>query len=135
MMIHSKTKSLELIEKLSKLRLCMNMYRLSSLSMSVRNNVTDADEQDSVFISMNFENGVSSTASVDNKDLKTKARLLTTSLQETSASLNQLSTTLNKGESREKYSSIQRNDELNKLPTWYTKVKTFHLPNDIIMST
>ena len=113
----------------------MNMYQLSSLSMSVRNNVTDADEQDSVFISMNFEKGVSSTASVDNKDLKTKARLLTTSLHETSASLNQCSTTLNKGESREKYSSIQRNDELNKLPTWYTKVKTFHLPNDIIMST
>ena len=56
---------------------------------------------DSVFISINFEKGVSSTASVDNKDLKTKARLLTTSLHETSASLNQHSTTLNK-ESQEK---------------------------------
>ena len=50
MMIHSKTRSLELIEKLSKLGLCISMHRLSSLSTSMRNTVTETDERDSLVI-------------------------------------------------------------------------------------
>ena len=135
MMIHNKTRSLELIETLSKLGLCISKHRLSNLSISMGNTLIEANERDGVVIPMNLKKGVFSTASVDNIDVDTKATLSTTSLHGTAASLNQHPTTPNEGQSREKNSLNQRNDKLKNLPTWYIEVKPFHLPNDITMPT
>ena len=85
---------------------------------------------------MNFKNGASSTASVDNLDVDTKTTLLHYGLllyagqQLLWINTQQL---LIKESQEEKNSSIQGNDKLKKLPTWYTEVKPFNLPNDITM--
>ena len=134
MTIHNKTRSLELIETLLKLGLCISKHQLSNLSTSMTNTVIE-NERNCVVLAMNLKKGVFSTASLNNIDVDTSATLLTTSLHGTAASLNQQPTTLNQAESREKNSSIQRNDKLKNLPTWYTEVKPFHLPNDITMLT
>ena len=58
MVIHNKTRSLELIEALSKLGLCISKHRLSNLSTSMGNTVIEANERHGVVIPMNLEKGV-----------------------------------------------------------------------------
>ena len=58
MVIHNKTRSLELIEALSKLGLYISKHRLSNLSTSMGNAVIEANERDGVVTPMNLEKGV-----------------------------------------------------------------------------
>ena len=58
MVIYNKTRSLELIEALSKLGLCISKHRLSNLSTSMGNTVIEGNERHGVVIPMNLEKGV-----------------------------------------------------------------------------
>ena len=78
LMIHNKTRDLSLIEKLSKLGLCISKHRLSQLSISMGNTVIEANERDDVVLPINLKLGVFSTASVDNIDVNIQSSLSTT---------------------------------------------------------
>ena len=69
-MIHNKTRDLALMEKLSKLGLCIFKHRVSQLSISMENAVIEANERDSMVLPMSLKLGVFSTASLDNIDVK-----------------------------------------------------------------
>ena len=70
LMIYNKTRDLALIEKLSKLGLCISKYRVSQLSISMGNTVIEANERDGMVLPMNLKLGVFSTTSVDNIDVE-----------------------------------------------------------------
>ena len=93
LMIHNKTRDLALIEKLSKLGLCISKHRVSQLSKSMRNTVIEASERDGMVLPMSLKSGVFSTSSVDNIDVEIQSSLSTTSLHGTAASINQHPTT------------------------------------------
>ena len=67
-MIHNKTQDLALIEKLSKLGLCISKHRVSQLSISIGNTVIKASKRDGMILPMSLKLVVFSTASVDNID-------------------------------------------------------------------
>ena len=70
MTIHNKTRSLELIETLLKLGLCISKHRLSNLSTSMTNTVIE-NERNCVVLAMNLKKGVFSMASLNNIDVDT----------------------------------------------------------------
>ena len=67
-MIYNKTQDLALIEKLSKLGLCISKHRVSQLSISIGNTVIKASKRDGMILPMSLKLVVFSTASVDNID-------------------------------------------------------------------
>ena len=134
LMIHNKTQDLALIEKLSKLGLCISKHRVSQLSISMGNTVIKANERDGMVLPMSLKLGVFSTASVDNIDVEIQSSLSTTSLHGTAASINQHPTEHNQGQPREKITLNQNVLKLRRLPDWYTEIKPFHLPNDVSIS-
>ena len=89
LIIHNKTGDLALIEKLSKLGLCIFKHRVSQLSISMRNTVIKANERDDMVLPMSLKLGVFSTASVHNIDVDIQSSLSTPSLDGTAASINQ----------------------------------------------
>ena len=89
LMIQNKTQDLALIEKLSKLGLCISQHRVSQLSISMGNTVIEAKERDGMVLPMSLKLGVFSTASVDNIDAEIQSSLSTTSLHGTAAPINQ----------------------------------------------
>ena len=133
-MIHNKTRDLALMEKLSKLGLCIFKHRVSQLSISMENAVIEANERDGMVLPMSLKLGVFSTASVDNIDVEIQSSLSTSSLHGTAASINQHPTEHNQGEPREKIMLKQNVLKLRRLPDWYTEIKLFHLPNDVSIS-
>ena len=62
LMIHNKTRDLALIEKLSKLGLCISKHRVSQLSISMGNTVIEVSERDDMVLPMSLKLGVFSTA-------------------------------------------------------------------------
>ena len=70
LMIHNKTRDLALIEKLSRLGLCV-----SQPSISMGNTVIEASERAGMVLLMSLKLGVFSTASVDNIDVEIKSSL------------------------------------------------------------
>ena len=132
MMIHSETRSLDMVETISKLGLCISKHRLSNLSIAMGNKVVEMNENDGVVIPTILKMGIFSTASIDNIDIDTTAALCTTSLHGTAASINQHPTGINQGTPRE-VPAIQKkkSESLKDLPTWYTEVSPFHLTNEI----
>ena len=99
LMIHNKTQDLSLIEKLSKLGLCISKHRLSQFSVSMDNTVIEVNERNGVVLPMNLKLGVFSTASVDNIDVDIQSSLSTTSLHGIAVSINQPPTSNNEGQS------------------------------------
>ena len=97
LMIYNKTHDLSLIEKLSKLGLCI----LSQLSICMHNTVIEAKERDGVILPMSFKLGVFSTGSEENIDVDIQSSMSTTSLHGTVVSINQHPTRNNEGQSRE----------------------------------
>ena len=74
-MIHNKTRDLALIEKLSKLGLCIFKHRVSQLSISMENAVIEANKKDGMVLPMSLKLGIFSTASVDNIDVEIQSSL------------------------------------------------------------
>ena len=134
LMIHNKTRDLALIEKLSKLGLCISKHRVSQLSISMGNTLIEASERDGMVLPVSLKLGVFSTASVDNIDVEIQSSLSITSLHGTAASINQHPTAHNQGQPREKIMLNQNVLKLRRLPAWYTEIKPFHLPNDVSIS-
>ena len=88
MMIHNKTRSRDLIEKLSLLGLCISKYRLSNISVSLGNALLSTNEKEGVMVPMSLKLGLFTTASLDNIDVQIKSSLSITCLHGTAASLN-----------------------------------------------
>ena len=118
LMIYNKTRDLALIEKLSKLGLCISKYRVSQLSISMGNTVIEANERDDMVLPMSLKLGVFSTTSVDNIDFEMQSSLSTSSLHGTAASINQHSTEHNQGQPRKKIMLNQNVLKLRRLPNW-----------------
>ena len=74
-MIHNKTRDLALIEKLSKLGLCIFKHCVSQLSISMENAVIEANKKDGMVLPMSLKLGIFSTASVDNIDVEIQSSL------------------------------------------------------------
>ena len=134
LMIHNKTRDLVLIEKLSKLGLCVSKHRVSQPSISMGNTVIEAIERDGIVPPLSLQLGVFSTASVGNIDVEIQSSLSATSLHRTAASINQHPTEHNQGQPREKVMLNQNVLKLRRLPDCYTEIKPFHLPNDVSIS-
>ena len=132
MMIHSETRSLDMVETVSKLGLCISKHRLADLSIAMGNNVIDLNNTEGVVIPIVLKKGIFSTASIDNIDIDTTAALCTTSLHGTAASINQHPTEINQGTQREVPVILKKSESLKELPIWYTEVSPFHLPNEMI---
>ena len=118
LMIYNKTRDLALIEKLSKLGLCISKYRVSQLSISMGNTVIEANERDGMVLPMSLKLGVFSITSADNIDVEMQSSLSTSSLHGTAASINQHSTEHNQGQPREKIMLNQNVLKLRRLPDW-----------------
>ena len=58
LMIHNKTRDLALIEKLSKLGLCISKQRVSQLSISMGNTVIKANKRDGMVLPMTLKLGL-----------------------------------------------------------------------------
>ena len=134
LMIHNKTQDLELIEKLSKLGLCISKHRVSQLSISMGNTLIKDNERDGMVLPMRLKLGVFSTASVDNTDVEIQSSLSTTFLHGTAASINPHPTEHNQGQPRKKIMLNKNVSKLRQFPDWYTEIKSFHLPNDVSIS-
>ena len=128
MMMHNKTRNLDLIEKLSHLGLCISKYRLCNISVSLGNALLLINEKQGVIVLMNLKLGLFTTAALDKINVQIISSLSTKCLHGTSAFSNQHPSHQNQVKRREQVEIQIEKVLLHTFPDWCSDVPSFHLP-------
>ena len=133
MMIHNKTRNLDLIQKLLHLDLCISKHCLFNISVGLGNTLLSANQKEGVMVPVNLKLGLFTAASHYNINGQIKSSLSNTCLHGTAASLNQQPNHQNQGKHREQVEKQIEKVPLHTLPDWYFDVSPFHLPNEVTL--
>ena len=130
-LIHSQTRSMELVEQIAHLGLGISKERLDQMSISLGNAAIDTFQRDGVVVPVSLQKGLFCSSAIDNIGVNPKSSTAKKSLHGTAASINQ---------HRIVDSGIKRNPvpldtsctKLKQLPDEYTDIFPFHLPAIIV---
>ena len=128
MMIHNKTRNLNLIEKLSQLSLCVSKHWLQDAVCDVGSSLINTNEKYMIVVPTSLKVDFFPTASVANINLEKKSSLATTLLHRTASSISQHPTD---SLFRTILSLSDSSKKLLELSQWQTDVVLFHLLNGI----
>lgn len=126
-MIHSKTRSMEMVDRFAHLGLSISKDRLLQMSTSLGNAAIDTFKRDGVVVPMYLRKGLFCTSAVDNIDINPRSSTAKTSLHGTAASINQHSL-IDSGAERETVDLQPQCTTLKQLPDHYTEIIPLHLP-------
>ena len=136
MLIHAKTRSKSLIDKLYDLGLCVSYDRLMDISTDLANEVCAQYEEDQVVCPLNLLDGVFTCGAVDNIDHNPSARTAKDSFHGTAISLMQFPTTEVPGVKRIKVQRDgKRKSRISPLPLSYSLVPSTTATFDPVVPT
>ena len=132
LLVHSRTRSRKLIDKLNEIGLSVHYDRVLQLSTNMGNSVISQYESDKVVCPSNMRYGVFTTAAIDNIDHDPTSNTAATSFHGTGISLFQH---LSQGKTgvKRKVPFIDGNQKgkMKPLPSSYTNIKPAILPDNI----
>ena len=136
MLIHSKTRSKSLIDKLYNLGLCVSYDRLMDISTDLANEVIAQYEEDRVVCPLNLLKGVFTCGAVDNIDHNPSSVTAHDSFHGTAISLRQFPTSEIPGVKRTKVQrDIERKSKISPLPLSYSLVPSKSATFDPVVPT
>ena len=126
-MIHSHTRKLKIVEKLSHLGLCISPDCLNHISTILRNTAIEKFEKDNVVYPLNMCHGLFTIGAIDNIDVNPSSSTAMSSFHGTAASLHQkVATNANQIEGLEKL-TLSTDKFLKQLPDEYTEIPPFYV--------
>lgn len=134
LLVHSRTRSRSLVDKLSSLGICISYDRMMSISNSLGNWVCDQFEKDRTVCPRLLRKHVFTTFAVDNIDHNPSSRNAKDSWHGTAISATQHLHAANEGEIRECVPCKKDGSTMKELPATYTTVKPFALKSTDIFA-
>ena len=129
--IHSKTRSMEMVDRFAHLGLSISKDRLLQMSTSLRNASIETFERDGVVVPVHLRKNLFCTSAVDNIDINSRSATAKTSLHGTAAFINQ-HRIIDSGIERETVDLQTQNQILKRLPGDYTDILPIHLPVSVL---
>ena len=127
-LLHSKTRKLDMVHKMSHLGLSISPDRLFDISAKMGNKAIAVFEQEGVVYPLNIRHAVFTTAATDNLDMNPSSATATSAIHGMTTSLNQYIFGDNFGRSRNIPDALRSAKALKNLPEKVTNVKPGCLP-------
>ena len=127
-LLHSQTRKLNLVRKMSHLGLSISPDRLLDIATKMGNKAIAVFEKEGVVCPLNLRHDLFTTAATDNIDVNTSSATAMSAFHGTATSVNQHINGGNSGRSRDIPEGLPSSTVLKNLPEKFTNVKPGYLP-------